>query len=189
MTIKATKRENVSLVLAGSVLLPPAGQTRKNTQSYKFKFISGSNPGDNPDRSRQTVNAPLHFLATFQLVQDKQKSHVVGMIFKITLDCTVFLINTYWLNWSICCTYIQLPPKRGSSGEQMRISCRVLESESNPDLGPFHGASLWYTQPPSAACWNSPSSEPSSVVLVKTMRSCSLVVWPCQNSIRKGLTM
>lgn len=46
------------------------------------------------------------------------------------------------------------------------------------------GDSRWYTQPPSAARWNSPSSDSPSLALVKTMRSWSLLVWPCQNSIR-----
>lgn len=60
-------------------------------------------------------------------------------------------------------------------------------------LIPYHplgqGANRWYTHPPSAWCCISPSWGSPSFGLRKTIRSCNLLVWPCQNSIRKGLTM
>lgn len=53
----------------------------------------------------------------------------------------------------------------------------------------YQGDKRWYIQPPSAWCCISPSSVSSSFGRTNTIRSCNLLVWPCQNSIREGFTM
>lgn len=68
--------------------------------------------------------------------------------------------------------------------DEVKFYMRFPSLRTTLSVEVLHGDSRSYTQPPSAACWSSPSSDSPSFGLVKTMRSWSLLVWPCQNSIR-----
>lgn len=68
--------------------------------------------------------------------------------------------------------------------DEVKFYMRFPSLRTTLSVEVLHGDSRSYTQPPSAACWSSPGSDSPSFGLVKTMRSWSLLVWPCQNSIR-----